>query len=521
MSLRTFSVLALLDWRQEFRQTMEQLGFVEDPEAGAWRNADGLTPAQWAHGLGPGEEARYYIETWGCQMNEHDSEIMAGQLEAMGYRPAASLEEADLIILNTCAVRETAEEKVYGTLGWLRQLKRRRPEVVLAFTGCMAQEEVTIQRLQRAAPHVDLVFGTHNIHRLPALIARVRQEEGMVVDVWKGAAGLVEHLPAKRADRTRAWVTIQYGCDKFCTYCIVPYTRGRERSRRPEDILREVEELAAQGYKEITLLGQTVSSYGQDFRDRRYTFADLLRDLNRVDGIRWIRFMSPYPGDFDERLIAALAECSKVCDHVHLPVQAGSDRVLHRMNRRYTRQQYLEIVRRLREAIPTVSITTDIIVGFPGETEEDFQQTLSLVEEVGFDNAFTFAFSPRAGTVGAKWEERFGVPDEVKQERLRRLMEVQYPIGLRRNQAYVGREAIVLVEGPSKKNPAVLSARTSTNKVVLFPGPAAWAGRFARVRITRASTFTLEAEVQEVMEDCPLPARLDAAERLPRRAIPA
>lgn len=495
MAERTFSVFQYVDARSEIEQALKTQGYRYIEEASKWLDDQGCTPAENAHGKHPGEGARYKVLTWGCQMNEHDSEIMAAQLELVGYSPAESVEDADLVLLNTCAIRETAEEKVFGTIGQFKQLKVSNPEMILGVAGCMAQEPATIRWIKRHAPHVDLVFGTHNIHKLPEMITRVRQEEATVIDVWKTGGAVIDNLPAKRARGVKAWVTIQYGCDKFCTYCIVPYVRGRERSRAPEDIIREVEELGRQGYKEVTLLGQTVSSYGQDFTDRSYTFADLLRDLDQLDGIEWIRYMSPYPTDFDDRLIETLANSRKVCRHVHLPVQAGSNRVLHRMNRRYTREQYLERVRKLREAMPDIVITTDIIVGFPGETEDDFQQTLELVAEAQFDNAFTFWYSPREGTVGAKWEAREGLPLSVKKERLQRLMDLQYPISRKANERLVGRVQRVLIEGPSKKNPEILSSRTEGNKIVLIAGDAKLAGQFAQVKITEASTFTLKGEL--------------------------
>ena len=509
MSERAYSVFAQVDARAEIERSLREAGFREIPEAGRWLNEAGQTPAQWAHGLpGGGRNPRHLVKTWGCQMNEHDSEIMAAQLELMGYEPTDEVEEADLILLNTCAIRHVAEEKVFGTIGWLKQVKDRNPDLILAMAGCMAQEPVTIERIKRTAPHVDVIFGTHNIHRLPELILRVRREEGMVVDVWKTGGAILENLPARRADRARAWVTIQYGCDKFCTYCIVPYVRGRERSRPPAEILREVAELGRQGYREVTLLGQTVSSYGSDFVHSDYRFADLIRDLESVEGIRWIRFMSPYPADFDDRLVEALARSTKVCRHVHLPVQSGSDRVLHRMNRRYTRQQFLDVVERLRQAIPGITITTDIIVGFPGETEEDFEETLDLVRRVRFDNAFTFWYSPRAGTVGAFWEQRQGVPEAVKKKRLHRLNELQNRISAEINAGWVGRTVEVLIEGPSKKDPAVLSSRTSGNKIVLLRGSDELAGRFATARITGSTSFWLEGEILEVEDPTREPAPL-------------
>ncbi|MEX2356611.1 MAG: tRNA (N6-isopentenyl adenosine(37)-C2)-methylthiotransferase MiaB [Thermaerobacterales bacterium] len=496
MTERKFSVFQFIDGSAALREQLQGMGFRE--VEGRWVDDHGRSPAQAVHDKAPDQAAAFYLGTYGCQMNVHDSEILSGQLFVMGYEPVSDYDDADLILLNTCAIRETAEEKVFGTIGWLKQIKNQRPEIILGLCGCMAQEEGTVRRIKRNAPHVDLIFGTHNIHTLPELIGRVRREEEMVIDVWKNSREVVEHLPSQRDEANRAWVTIQYGCDKFCTYCIVPYVRGRERSRLPEDIIREVTELGEQGYQEVTLLGQTVSSYGQDFTDRTYSFADLLSDLDAVPGIRWIRFMSPYPRDFDDRLIETIARTQKVCDHIHFPVQAGSNRVLHRMNRKYTREQFLTWVDKLRAAVPEVSITTDIIVGFPGETEADFQQTLDLVREVRFDNAFTFKYSRRAGTVGDKWEDRWPVPPEVKQERLERLMKLQYAISLENNRRLIGREMEVLIEGPSKKNESVLSARTSSNRLVLFPGSARLAGRFGRVKITGAHTWTLSGSLLSV-----------------------
>lgn len=505
MSERSFSVFQFVDAKAEIEKSLQAQGYRYIEEASCWLDDQGRTPAEKAHGKQAGESAAYCILTWGCQMNEHDSEIIAAQLEMIGYRQASQLDEADLIVLNTCAIRETAEEKVFGTIGQLKQLKTTNPEMILAVGGCMAQEPATVNWIKRHAPHVDLVFGTHNLHKVPEMIIRVREEEATVVDVWKTGGAVIDNLPAKRADGVRAWVTIQYGCDKFCTYCIVPYVRGRERSRAPEDIIAEVTALAERGYREVTLLGQTVSSYGQDFTHGEHHFAKLLQALDRIDGIEWIRYMSPYPTDFDDYLIETLATSRKVCRHVHLPVQAGSNRVLHRMNRRYTREDYLERVRKLRKAMPDIVITTDIIVGFPGETEADFEETLDLVREVRFDNAFTFWYSAREGTVGAKWEAREGLPLSVKKERLQRLMDVQYPISLESNQRYVGRVERVLVEGPSKKDPTVLSSRTEGNKIVLFKGSPSLAGTFARVKITEAATFNLRGELVDVEEPNPLP----------------
>lgn len=437
---------------------------------------------------------RYHIATYGCQMNLHDSELLAGQLEEMGFTPADSPEEADLLLLNTCTVRETAAQKVMGELARLKPLKERRPGLLIGVCGCMAQEEERVEEIRRRYPHVDLIFGTHNLHRLPELVERALSDDGMVVDVWRSAGPVVEQLPVRRADRVRAWVTVIYGCDKYCTYCIVPFTRGRERSRRPEDVLREVRELADHGYREVTLLGQNVTSYGQDL-GTGYRFADLLREVNDVSGLRWIRFLTSHPRDFPRELVDAMAELDKVCRHIHLPVQAGSNRVLRRMNRRYTREEYLDLLAYIRRRLPDASVTTDIIVGFPGETEEDFEETLDLARQAEFDNAFMFLYSPRRGTPAARWEDP--VPIQEKKRRLQELMDLQYAVSRRRNEALVGRVVEVLVEGPSEKDPAVYSGRTATNKLVLFPGPEGLAGRFVKVAIEEARTWTLHGRLVE------------------------
>lgn len=441
------------------------------------------------------EQQRYYIYTYGCQMNERDSEIMAGLLEEMGYVAASRPEEADVVIFNTCAIRERAEESVFGEIGRLKAVKEERPHMTIGLAGCMAQEPVTIERIRRHAPHVNFVFGTHNIHELPDILARVRDTDQLVVDVWKsgGDPELLEHLPSRRASGVKAWVNIIYGCDKYCTYCIVPYTRGRERSRRPEAILREVRQLAYQGYKEVTLLGQNVNAYGHDLPEKT-DLADLLAAIQKVEGIRWIRYLTSHPWQFTDKLIDTVAENDKVCEHFHLPVQSGNNRILRKMNRHYTREYYLELVEKIRRRVPGASITTDIIVGFPGETEEEFQDTLRLVEEVQFDNAFTFIYSPRPGTPAALWLKKDPTPLEEKKERLQRLNELQYSIQRRNNQRLVGDEVEVLVEGPSKKDGQVYSARTRTHRLVLLPARPGMEGRFARVRITEAQTFYFKGE---------------------------
>jgi tRNA-2-methylthio-N6-dimethylallyladenosine synthase len=468
---------------------------------GVWRDAAGRS---YAAALAGKPAPRCWLRTWGCQMNEADSEALQGQLEQMGYGPAADAGEADLILLNTCAVRGTAAAHAMGEVGRLRQLKLQRPDVVLGVCGCLTQMPETIAYLQRHAPHVDLVFGTHNLHDLPALLQRAYVEEAQTVDVWGQAAETVEHLPARRLGGVRAWVNVIYGCDKYCTYCIVPTTRGRERSRRPGDVLAEVEALAAQGVREVTLLGQNVNSYGHDLGG--YDFADLLRDVAKVPGIRWIRYTTSHPRDFTPRLVETIAATPKVCEHFHLPVQSGSDRVLRWMNRGYTRDAYLRLVATVRRLVPQATLTTDIIVGFPRETEEDFRETLSLVAEVGFDNAFTFAYSPRAGTPAARWEDP--VPAEVKQERLERLNALQYAISRQHNEALVGQTLEVLIEGASPKDPGVFTARSRGNRLLLVPAVPGAEGHFGQARVLSAQTWTLRGDILSLE---PVPAAALAA----------
>lgn len=443
-----------------------------------------------------GEPYRFMMRTYGCQMNEHDTEIMSGLLLKMGYESTDILEDADLILFNTCAVRENAESKVFGEIGRLRPLKARNPELVLGLCGCMAQEQGVQRMVQEKFPWVDMLFGTHNIHRLPAILTAARQSQETVMEVWDKAAETVEDIPKVRKDSVRAWVNIQYGCNKFCTYCIVPYTRGRERSRLPGDILDEVRQLVADGYKEITLLGQNVNDYGVDLGT--VTFAQLIRQVNEVPGVDRIRFTTSNPWNFTDDLIMAIAECSHVVEHVHLPVQSGNDEILRRMNRSHTRDYYLRLVEKIRQVIPGVSLTTDIIVGFPGETEEQFQDTIQLIREVEFDSAFTFIYSPRENTPAARFEDESTLED--KKDRLRRLNDVQNEISLKKNQNLLGDVVEVLVEGESKKNQSVLSGRTRTNRLVLFPGDVALRGQHVDVEITEPQTFLLKGRMAESKE---------------------
>ncbi|MDK2878096.1 MAG: tRNA-2-methylthio-N6-dimethylallyladenosine synthase [Thermoanaerobacteraceae bacterium] len=437
---------------------------------------------------------KYKIITWGCQMNIHDSEVISGVLQKLGYCPADSLKEADLIILNTCCVRENAERKVYGRIAQLKQFKQKNPNLIIAVSGCMIQQPHVTEYISEHLPYVDLVFGIHNVHRLPELIKNARQANLPVIEVTRDNTQLEENLPIKRGEGVKAWVNIIYGCNNFCSYCIVPYVRGREKSRKPEDILKEVEELSKQGFLEINLLGQNVNSYGKDLEEP-ITFPELLRRVNSIDGIRRIRFITSHPKDLSDELIMAMRDCEKVCEHIHLPVQAGSNRILEKMNRRYTREHYISLVEKLRKAVPEVAITTDIIVGFPGETEEDFRDTLDLVKTVEFDSAFTFIYSRRQGTPAAEMEDQ--VDEEVKSQRLERLMKVQDAITARKNMELKGKILEVLVEGVSKGNEERLSGRTRTNKLVNFDGPRDLIGKLVNVRITQPHTWSLLGQFEE------------------------
>jgi tRNA-2-methylthio-N6-dimethylallyladenosine synthase len=447
-------------------------------------------------GMGIGR--KFYIRTYGCQMNEHDTEVMAGIFMALGYEPTDRAEDANVILLNTCAIRENAENKVFGEIGHLKPLKQKNPDLLLGVCGCMSQEESVVNKILKQFQYVDMIFGTHNIHRLPYILKEAYMSKEMVVEVWSKEGDVIENLPKVRKGNIKAWVNIMYGCDKFCTYCIVPYTRGKERSRRPEDIIQEVRHLAAQGYKEITLLGQNVNAYGKDFTDMKYGLGDLMDELRKIDIAR-IRFTTSHPRDFDDRLIEVLAKRGNLVEHIHLPVQSGSTEILKLMARKYTREQYLELVRKIKAAIPDVSLTTDIIVGFPNETEEQFEETLSLYREVEFDSAYTFIYSPREGTPAAKMEDN--VPMEVKKERLQRLNALVNEISAKKLKEYEGKIVEVLVEGESKNNPDVLAGYTRKNKLVNFTGPKSAIGKLVKVRITEAKTWTLNGEmVEEAIE---------------------
>lgn len=437
-----------------------------------------------------GEGKRYQLITFGCQMNEHDSEIIAGILENIGFEAVAELREADLIVINTCAVRKKPEEKVGGLLGKLKPLKEQKRDLVIAVGGCMTQQAELAQYIKQRFSHVNLVFGTHSLSRFPQLLETAMLKGGTVVDLEENQ-DLREGLPIRRADRYKAWLPIIYGCNNFCSYCVVPYVRGRERSRALEDIISDAHSLARAGYLELTLLGQNVNSYGQD-RPEAYDFADLLLALDKVDGISRIRFMTSHPKDLSPRLIETVARGGKICEHFHLPVQSGSNRILEMMNRCYTREHYLDLIRDIKLQIPGVAVTSDIIIGFPGETEKDYLYTLQLLEAARFDNAFTFIFSPRRGTRAAELTDH--EPRAQKERRLQKLTEMQQRISLDLNRELVDLVVEVLVEGRSKSNPEMLSGRTRTNKLVHFPSTLELTGRLVSVKICEARTWNLIGE---------------------------
>ena len=432
---------------------------------------------------------KYNINTMGCKLNENDSEKIAGMLEDMGYTATDSVEDANVMVFNTCCIRENAEEKVFGKLGELKRLKEKN-NMIICFGGCMSQEKHIIEKIKKSYPQVDIIFGTHNFYKFPEMLYKEITEKKKIIDVWDIDGEVIEGVPIKRMDGKTALVTIMNGCNNFCSYCIVPYTRGRERSRNPKDILREIEELSKEGYKEIMLLGQNVNSYnGGD----GYTFANLLRDIDKIDGIDIVRFMSPHPKDFKDDVIDAIRDCKSVCKVIHLPLQSGSTNVLKLMNRRYTKEQYLELVDKIRAKIPEVTFTTDIIVGFPGETEEDFLDTLDVVEEVRFEQVFMFIYSVRKGTKAETMPDH--VPDEVKSERFGRLKTLADRITEEENMKYIGTIQNVLVEGVSKTNSEVLTGRTKSYKVVNFSGSKDLIGKNIDVRIVSQHVWYLKGEI--------------------------
>ena len=433
-----------------------------------------------------GKKLTYNILTMGCQLNENDSEKLCGMIEQMGYLKIDEAKQANLAVMNTCCVRENAEDKLFGKLGELKKSKEQNGTII-AIGGCMMQEKHIQEKLRKSYPYFDVVFGTHTLHRFPEDLYNAIKEKKRIEDVIDIDGEVYEGLPIKRNDNLKASVTIMYGCNNFCSYCIVPYVRGRERSRNPENILEEIRELAKQGYKEITLLGQNVNSYnGGD----NYKFADLLRDANKIEGIERIRFVSPHPKDFTDDVIKAIKECEKVCKIIHLPLQAGNTRVLKEMNRKYTKEQYLELAQKIKREIPEIVFSTDIIVGFPGETDEEFEDTLDVVRKLKYEQVYMFIYSRRVGTPGDKMENQ--VSDEIKHKRFDKLKALVEKQTDENNDKYVGTVQKVLVEGTSKNNEEKLTGRTESNKVVIFEGNKELIGTIIEVKIIRNALWYLE-----------------------------
>lgn len=431
------------------------------------------------------------VDTFGCQQNVADGQKLMGMLESCGFTLTADPKEADVVILNTCAVREHAEDRVFGNLGALTHTKKENPEQIIALCGCMAQEQRVSERIKKSYPHVNLVFGPHALWKFPELLWQVYESRRRVFSVQDEHGTIAEGLPVVREKGVKAWVSIMYGCNNFCSYCIVPYVRGRERSRDPQAVLSEVRELVEAGYRDITLLGQNVNSYGNDLGSG-YDFADLLSDIDRIPGDYWIRFMSSHPKDATRKLFDTMARCSHVAKQLHLPFQSGSDRVLREMNRRYTREQYLELITYARSLMPELVVTSDVIIGFPGETEAEAMETVSLVEEVGFDALFTFLYSPRPGTKAAELPDPF--PRAEKQKWFDKLLEVQNAKSAALHAAYVGKTVRVLVDGESGDGEFPLSSRTEGNRLVRLKGGKELIGKFIHVRITGSNTWALYGE---------------------------
>ena len=431
----------------------------------------------------------------GCQMNARDSEKLRGILLSIGAEETAE-EKADLVIYNTCCIRENAEQKVYGRLGYLKSVKRKNPGMKIALCGCMMQEDAVIEKIRKSYPEVDLIFGTYNLYKFPELLETVLETGDQIIDIWDKQKEIVEDLPSVRKSSFKASVNIMYGCDNFCTYCIVPYVRGRERSRKPENILAEIKSLAKSGVREIQLLGQNVNSYGKGL-EKPISFAKLLEMVQEVEGIERIRFMTSHPKDLSDELIEAMGRFSKVCPHFHLPLQSGSDRLLKAMNRHYDQQKYLDIARRLKETVPGISLTTDIIVGFPTETREDFLETLKVVREVRFDGAFTFIYSPRIGTPAARMEQ---VPAEDSKKNFSELLKVLEEIGEENNRQWLGKTVEVLAEEHSKNDPSMLSVRTAHNQLVHFVGGSRLIGQMVEVVITETTPFYLIGKQKNLLD---------------------
>ena len=441
--------------------------------------------------LNKNKHLKYYILTMGCSLNENDSEKICGMLENMNYQRTLHLEEADFILFNTCCIRENAEDRLFGKLGEVKKIKKKN-QAIVAIGGCMMQEKHIIDKIKRSYPFVDILFGTHTLHKLPEDIYQKLNTSKKIEDILETEGEIYEGLPIKREDKVKAQVTIMYGCNNFCSYCIVPYVRGRERSRKPEHILKEIRDLAQVGYKENMLLGQNVNSYAGK---ENYGFADLLRDIQLIDGIERIRFISPHPKDFTEEVIQAIADCDKVCKCVHLPLQAGSSKILKEMNRKYTKEQFLNLAYKIKEKIPNVVLTTDIIVGFPGETEEDFEDTLEVVRQLKFEQVFMFLYSRRIGTVADKMKNQ--IAEETKHKRFNQLKALVESQIEENNQKYMGTIQKVLIDGTSKNNEHTLSGRTESNKVVVLEADKSKIGKIVDVRITQDCMWYLKGKIEE------------------------
>ncbi|PKM53789.1 MAG: tRNA (N6-isopentenyl adenosine(37)-C2)-methylthiotransferase MiaB [Firmicutes bacterium HGW-Firmicutes-5] len=438
------------------------------------------------------KQLTYYITTFGCQMNAHDSEMIKGILEDIGYREASQELEADFVIYNTCAVRENAEQRVYGRIGHLKSIKRKKPDMMIALCGCMMQQPTVIQELKKKHKHIDLVFGTHNLYKLAELLETRLDSGSTVYDIWEAHKEIVEDLPSIRKHKFKASVNIMYGCNNFCTYCIVPYVRGRERSRHPEDILKEVRDLVDDGVVEIVLLGQNVNSYGTGL-DMPMTFAELIHEVEKIDGLRRIRFMTPHPKDLSDDLIEVMADSQKICHHVHLPIQSGSSRLLKAMNRHYTKESYLDLVRRIKARIPEVAITTDLIIGFPTETEADNEDTIDVIHQVEYNTAYTFIYSKRTGTPAANMEDQ--VPEAVVKERFNKILEAMDIVSLKNSEKHVGNTYELLVEEVNHKKADWVSGRLKDNHLVHIQGDESLIGTFVNVKITGSKTYYLVGEI--------------------------
>ena len=440
-----------------------------------------------------GRRPTFCVTTFGCQMNARDSEKLTGILETIGYE-AAENEEADFVIYNTCTVRENANNKVWGRLGYLSTYKKHHPHMKIALCGCMMQEPEVIEKLRKSYRFVDLIFGTHNIYKFAELIVATFEQKGMVIDIWKDTDKIVEDLPVDRKYSFKSGVNIMFGCNNFCSYCIVPYVRGRERSRKPQDIIREIEHLVADGVVEIMLLGQNVNSYGKNL-DTPVTFAELLQEVEKIEGLERIRFMTSHPKDLSDELIEVMGKSKKICKHLHLPLQSGSSRILKEMNRHYNKEQYLTLVDKIRKAVPDIALTTDIIVGFPGETEEDFLETMDVVKRVRYDSAFTFIYSKRTGTPAASIKEQ--VPEDVVKNRFDRLLKEVQADAAERAQALTGRIESVLVEEVNEQDNHLVTGRLSNNFIVHFPGTEDLVGKIINVKLKECKGFYFYGEIVE------------------------